>query len=153
MKSLISPWQNVSIDDDFGHDGFGIETDSSRILWGPFAVLDCNEKSMTEKVIKEWIQFSDTFTIDIRDISEGEGPKIWQWFSNRDHRLEPDREPVFENRILKCKTSSGNINGKATHRNYWFRLPNENEWQQLAPGVSGEEERFKYVLTTYYGWG
>ena len=77
--------------------------------------------------------------------------KLWQWYSNRDHRFSPDFQPVFENGILKCKSLSEKSGGKLTHRNYWFRLPNEIEWEQLAPGITGLEEQFKYILKTYYG--
>ena len=151
MKSLISPWETVSIDDGFGHAGFGLETDNKRVLWGPFAILDCGEEFMTEQVIQEWLHYTDNFTIDLRDISDSRDQKLWQWYSNRDHRFSPDFQPVFENGILKCKSLSEKSGGEFTHRNYWFRLPNEIEWEQLAPGITGLEEQFKYILKTYYG--
>ena len=150
MKSLITPWQNVSIDNRFGHDGFGTETDSSRVLWGPFAILDCSEVFMTKELIDDWLHYTDNFTIDIRDISELEGQKLWQWFNNRDHRFTPEVQPIFEDGILKCRTSDEKVNGKVSYRNYWFREPNESEWQRLAPGFFGQEARFKYVLANYY---
>ena len=151
MKSLISPWESVSIDDGFGHAGFGVEEENKKVLWGPFAILDCGDEFMTQQLIQEWLQNTDEFTIDIRDISEGD-QKLWQWFSNRDHRFMPEFQPIFENGILKCKTSNIKADGKTSYRNYWFRSPNETEWQRLAPGITGIEERFKYVLKTYYGW-
>ena len=64
----------------------------------------------------------------------------------------PEFQPIFENGILKCKTSNIKADGKTSYRNYWFRLPNETEWHHLAPGITGVEERFRYVLKTYYGW-
>ena len=150
MKSLIAPWQNVSIDEDFGHHGFGVPTDAFRVLWGPFAVLDIGDDFMTEGLIDEWMKYTDNFTIDIRDISSTDDEIIWQWFSNRDHRFVPELEPVFENGVLKCRTTINNTEGRSSYRNYWFREPNELEWQHLAPGLVGREERFKHVLSRCY---
>jgi hypothetical protein len=151
MKSLISPWGQVFIDDSFGHEGFGLGTDNSRVIWGPFAVLDCKEEFMTEQLVKDWLERSDQFTIDLRDISVGEEGILWQWFSNRDHRFTPNLQPVFEDGILKCKSSIEYADKSVYLRNYWFRQPNESEWEQIAPGVLGQEQRFRHVLTKYYG--
>ena len=66
MKSLISPWESVFIDDGFGHAGFGVEEENKKVLWGPFAILDCGDEFMTQQLIQEWLQNTDEFTIDIR---------------------------------------------------------------------------------------
>lgn len=149
VKNLLSPWSNVGLPKEFILDAPPGELGANvSVLWGPLAITIPDANSFSQEELSKWLIESQNFILYLSDVTEEDGPALWEWCTNREHLFEPNCEPRIEDGILKCDYI---VDGTETLRSLWFRPLTDVEWKNFL-GVEWERsDRGERVRRKYWG--